>query len=233
MNKPSPGISLTNGYRDRSAAGQVLARRISRDYSQEDPIVLALPRGGISVAREVAETLKAPLHVFVVRKIGLPNQPGVAMGALASGGVKLLDDALIAEAQLSPAVVAAQIAVETAELKRREALYRGERTTPPLEHRAVILVDDGVATGYTMRVCILALRQLNPSHLTVAIPVGAPEPCQLIEGLVDQLICPLRPEPFHAVGLAYDHFPPVTDEDIQADIEAAAQSLKRQKDSKR
>jgi len=141
----------------------------------------------------------------------------------------LMDDDLIARAGIPSWVVAERIADETAELARREALYRGGR--PPLElaNRAIILVDDGVATGYTMRVAIVALRQLSPATLTVAIPVGAPDTCTLLEGLVDELICPLRPQPFLAVGLAYDHFPPVTDDEVRSGIAAVA-DVKAEKD---
>lgn len=220
-------MTPVNRFRDRIEAGQALARTLTEEYHRPDAIVLALPRGGVPVAREIATVLKFPLDVFVVRKIGLPQQPEVAMGALATGSVQLLDDALIAQTQVSPGEVSAVVIKEALELQRRETLYRGVRPPPALANRSIILVDDGVATGYTMRVAILALRKLNPTHLTVAIPVGAPDTCKTIEGLVDELICLVQPDPLHAVGLWYDHFPPVTDEEVQQAIAEAAKVTKR------
>lgn len=215
-----------NRFRDRIEAGQALARTLAEQYHRPDAIVLALPRGGVPVARGIATALKLPLDVFVVRKIGLPQQPEIAMGAIATGSVQLLDEGLIAQGRVSPEAMSAVIIKEALELQRREALYRGVRPPPALADRSVILVDDGVATGYTMRVAILALRKLNPAHLTVAIPVGAPDTCKLIEGLVDELICLVQPEPLHAVGLWYDHFPPVTDEEVQQAIAEVAKVTK-------
>lgn len=215
-----------NRFRDRVEAGQALARHLAENYQRENAIVLALPRGGVPISREIAQALHIPLDVFVVRKIGLPQQSEVAMGALATGGVQLLDDALIAESNVPPAMISFLIMKETQELKRREGLYRGDRAAPELANRPIILVDDGVATGYTMRVAILALRKLKPAHLTVAIPVGAPDTCATIAGLVDELICPLRPTPFLAVGLWYDHFPPVTDEEVRSLIAETAADAK-------
>lgn len=203
-------------YRDRSEAGQSLARHLA-DYAHKDNVlVLGLPRGGVPVGDEVARALGVPLDVFLVRKLGLPDQREIAMGAIASGGAKLLDDELIAEKKLSPQQVAAIVARETLELARREALYRAGR--PPVNARGqtVILVDDGVATGYTMRVAVLALRQLQPAELVVAIPVGAPETCELLASAADKVICPLQPTPFLAVGLWYDSFPQLTDDMVRA-----------------
>jgi putative phosphoribosyl transferase len=222
MNKRVFAMIPANGFRNRTAAGQDLAQHLSDTSHREQIVVLALPRGGVPVAREIAQALDAPLDIFVVRKLGLPGQPEFSMGAIATGGVQLIDDALIAEAKIPAEVVSRLIEQETVELKRREALYRGGRSAPDLANRSIILVDDGVATGYTMRVAILALRQLNPSRLTVAIPIGAPETCALLEGLVDELICPVRPSPFHAVGLWYDHFPAVTDKEVCDGIAEAA-----------
>ena len=220
-----------NRFRDRIEAGQALARHLVERYHRDSAIVLALPRGGVPIGREIAQTMRIPLDVFVVRKIGLPQQTEVAMGAIATGGVQLLDDALIAESKVPEAMISFLIMRESQELKRRETLYRGDRPTPELANRPIILVDDGVATGYTMRVAILALRKLNPSHLTVAIPVGAPDTCATLEGLVDELICPLRPTPFLAVGLWYDHFPPVTDEEVRQGIAEATELAKSHRES--
>jgi putative phosphoribosyl transferase len=216
-------ISMTpvSRFRDRKEAGKALARSLGEHYRRPHPLVLALPRGGVPVGREIAQALHIPLDVFVVRKIAMPEQTEVAIGALATGSVQLLDDALIEEAKI-PASMVSFLIVKDLELQRREDLYRGGRPPPEISERSVILVDDGVATGYTMRVAILALKKLNPAHVTVAIPVGAPETCKTIEGLVDELICLAQPSPLHAVGLWYDHFPPVTDAEVREGIAEAS-----------
>lgn len=216
-------MTLANGYRDRTAAGQALAQHLTRYKNTERTLVLALPRGGVPVARPIALALSSPLDVFMVRKIGLPEVPDSAMGAIATGGVQLMDEAVIAASGISSETVDQLVRKEATELQRREAVYRG--STPPrdVSNQAIILVDDGIATGFTMRVAILALRQLNPASLTIAVPVGAPETCQLLEGLVDELVCPLQPSPFHAVGLWYDHFPRVTDEEVRESISETAE----------
>jgi putative phosphoribosyl transferase len=215
------GPTPANGYRNRTFAGQALAELLAHRAADENLLVLALPRGGVPVAREIAQSLGAPLDVFMVRKVGLPHDPEIAMGAIATGNVQLLDEQLISEAQVPANVVAQQIAKENFELNRREALYRDGR--PPLEiaHRSIVLVDDGIATGYTLRVAILALRQLNPARITVAVPVGAPDACELVAPLVDEFICAIRPTPFHAVGLWYDHFPPVSDDEVKSGLAEA------------
>lgn len=224
MVDPSSVMSMTpvGRFRDRKEAGQALARSLGDHYRRPHPLVLALPRGGVPVGREIAQALQIPLDVFVVRKIAMPEQTEVAIGALATGSVQLLDDALIEEAKIPASMVSFLIVKETLELQRREDLYRGGRPPPEISERSVILVDDGVATGYTMRVAILALKKLNPAHVTVAIPVGAPETCKTIEGLVDELICLAQPSPLHAVGLWYDHFPPVTDAEVREGIAEAS-----------
>lgn len=211
-------MTTVNRYRNRRAAGQVLGGHLHRYADRADALVLALPRGGVPVAAEISRQLHVPLDVFVVRKLGLPGDPEFAMGAIATGGARLLDDSLVAHEHLSPATVAEVVTREAAELERREMLYRGDRPAPMIAGRAVILVDDGVATGYTMRVAVLALRQLHPAELVVAIPVGAPDTCRLLTGAVDNLVCPLQPTPFMAVGLWYDHFPPVSDAEVREDL---------------
>lgn len=215
-------MNPVNRYRDRIDAGQALARWLAVFSGRSDLLILALPRGGVPVALAAAEMLDAPLDVFVVRKLGLPGSEEFAMGAIATGGVKLLDESLIADSGITPEGLAAVVGRETAELERRQAVYRGDR--PPLEvaGRHVILVDDGLATGYTMRVAVLALRRLRPAHVTIAIPVGAPESCAALSSTVDELICPLQPDPFHAVGLWYDHFPTLTDDQVRAWLEPFA-----------
>lgn len=211
-------MTLANGYRDRTAAGQALAQHLTRYKNTERTLVLALPRGGVPVARPIALAVSSPLDVFMVRKIGLPDEPETAIGAIATGGVQLMDEALVAARGISAEVINQLALKETVELQTREAVYRGSTQAREVSNRAIILVDDGIATGFTMRVAILALRQLNPASLTIAVPVGAPETCELLEGLVDELICPLQPSPFHAVGLWYDHFPRVTDDEVRDSI---------------
>jgi putative phosphoribosyl transferase len=212
-----------NRYRDRSEAGQALARQLAAHAGRDDTQVLALPRGGVPVAAEIARALHLPLDIFVVRKIGHPNNPEFAIGAVASGGIQLLDESLVAAEKIPAATIDTIVRRETAELARRETLYRGDHPRPQLDHRRIILVDDGVATGYSLRVAILALQRLHPAHLTVAFPVGAPETCAALASTVDELVCPVQPSPFHAVGLWYDHFPPVSDEEVN---EAVAQTAR-------
>lgn len=201
-------------YRDRREAGQVLAKELY-SYSGANTLVLALPRGGLPVGQEVAKALHAQLDVFLVRKLGHPDRPEFAMGALASGGIQLLDEATIAQEKLADEEVKSVVARESKELARREALYRAGRPPLNVTDRTVILVDDGVATGYTMRVAVLALRQLQPKKLVVAVPVGAPETCTLLETAADAVVCPMQPTPFMAVGLWYDSFPQLSDEKVR------------------
>lgn len=202
-------------YRDRQEAGQALARHLASLTDRDDLIVLALPRGGVPVGREVADALGVPLDIFVVRKLGLPTQPELALGAIASGGVRLLDEVLIREEGISTEMIDALSTAESAELTRREASYREGRPPPDVAGKHVILVDDGVATGYTMRVAVLAVRRLEPARVTVAVPVGAPETCVALATSADQVVCPLQPVPFHAVGVWYDHFPQLTDDQVR------------------
>ncbi|HVU23873.1 MAG TPA: phosphoribosyltransferase [Opitutus sp.] len=212
-------------YHDRIAAGRTLARLLAPHAAGRDPLVLALPRGGVPVGLEIAQALAAPLDVFLVRKLGHPQEEELAIGAIASGGVRLLDRALIAEEQISPAELGRIIHREQAELQRREHLYRAGRPPPAIAGRDVILVDDGIATGYSIRVAALALAQLHPARITIAVPVGPPEPCAALAGEVDEFLCPLQPTAFHAVGLWYDHFPAVSDEEVQAGLAAASRAL--------
>ncbi len=212
-----------NRYRDRSEAGQALARHLA-SHVHDNTLVLALPRGGVLVAAEITRALDLPLDVFLVRKIGHPSNPELAIGAIASGGVQLLDDSLIAAEGIPKEVVTDIITRESAELRRREALYRGERPPPDLAHRRLILVDDGLATGYSLRVAVLALQHVRPPHITVAVPVGAPDSCATLAAAVDELVCPVQPNPFHAVGLWYDHFPAVSDDQVREITHAAATS---------
>lgn len=216
-------MNLFNGFNDRREAGRILAAHVAEQArTGDDALVLALPRGGVPVAREVARTLDAELDVFVVRKIGAPGHEEYAVGALASGGFRLLNDEAIAQLGIVDREIAAATERETRELRRREALYRAGRPPIRAAGRTVILVDDGLATGSSMRVAIRAVRDQHPRELVVAVPVGAPETCAEIEHEADALVCPLRPEAFHAVGQWYRDFAATSDEEVRECLEAAA-----------
>ena len=206
-------------FRDRRDAGQRLASELHTYAGRPDVIILALPRGGVPVGFEIAKALHLPLDVFVVRKLGLPWQEELAMGALASGGVRVLDEELIRVARVSEADLDRVTSVEQAELTRREKRYRGERPFPNLRGKTVILVDDGLATGSTMRAAVTALRKEEPHSVIVAVPVAAPETCDAFHDIADDIICAETPEPFHAVGLWYDDFSQTTDDEVHALLE--------------
>jgi predicted phosphoribosyltransferase len=192
---------MTTTFRDRADAGRRLAARLARYAERDDVIVLALPRGGVPVGYEVARSLNVPLDVFVVRKLGIPWHEELAMGALASGGVRLLNDDIIEAAGVQPVEVNAVTRREQAELERRELRYRGDRKFPDLRGKTVILVDDGLATGSTMRVAVKALRNEGPHRVVVAVPVAAIETCAAFRDVADEIVCELTPEPFAAVGV--------------------------------
>jgi putative phosphoribosyl transferase len=201
-------------YRDRVDAGRQLARLLTHYANRPNVIVLALPRGGVPVAAEVARALNAPLDIFLVRKLGLPSHPELAMGAIAEGNAVVLNEDVIASFGI-PTDTVEQVEVrERAELVRRERLYRGTRKAPPLEGRTVILIDDGLATGSTVEAAILALRSLKPARIVVATPVGAAESCDRIGLLADELVCARTPEIFSAVGQWYSNFAETTDEEV-------------------
>jgi predicted phosphoribosyltransferase len=206
-------------FRDRRDAGQWLAADLHAYAGRPDVIVLALPRGGVPVGYEVAATLGAPLDVFVVRKLGLPGHDELAMGALASGGVRVLDEELIRLARVTPAEISRVTTAEQAELERRERRYRGDRPFPDLRGKTAVLVDDGLATGSTMRAAVTALRIEGPTRIVVAVPVAAPETRDALKTLADDVICAATPEPFHAVGLWYDDFSQTTDDEVRELLE--------------
>lgn len=212
---------MVSRFRNRREAGRRLAAELSRYASRADAIVLALPRGGVPVGYEVAAALHVPLDVFVVRKLGLPEHEELAMGALARGGVRILDEDLIRAARVSEGDVARVTAAEAAELERRERQYRGDRPFPDLTGKTVILVDDGLATGATMRAAITALRQEGPGRVVVAVPVAAPQTCEAFRDIADEVVCAATPEPFRAVGLWYEDFSQTTDEEVRALLERA------------
>src|SRR3984893_6185189 len=206
---PKPGL-----FRDRSEAGRLLAAKLTAYANRPDVLVLGLPRGGVPVAYEVAQALGAPLDVFVVRKLGVPGYEELAMGAVATGGVRVLNDQLVKRLGIPSAVIDAVAAREQQELTRRERLYREGRPPPTVRGRTVILVDDGLATGATMRAAIEALRQLQPARIVVAVPTASPESCEEMRAVADDVICAITPEPFHAVGLWYQDFVQTTDEEV-------------------
>jgi predicted phosphoribosyltransferase len=205
-------------FRDRRHAGRVLARLLGHLRERPGLLVLALPRGGVAVGFEVAHALQAPLDVFVVRKLGYPGHEEYAMGAIATGGVQVLNPDTAA---VPPAVVARVAARERVELERREQLYRGGHPAPQLQGRTVIVVDDGLATGSTMRAAVQAIGRQQPSYVCVAVPVGAQQTCERLRAEADEVVCAAMPATFRAVGLGYDEFPQASDGEVRTLLEAA------------
>src|SRR5712671_4783298 len=209
--RAKPGL-----FRDRREAGRLLAEKLADYADRSDVLVLALPRGGVPVADEVARALGAPLDVFVVRKLGVPGSEELAMGAVATGGVRVLNDQLVNRLGIPDHLIDAVAVREGQELARRERLYRGGRPLLDVRDRTVILVDDGLATGATMHAAIAALRQLYPARIVVAVPTASPETCEEMRAEADDVICAVTPEPFHAVGRWYQDFSQTTDEEVGA-----------------
>ena len=201
---------------DRRHAGRELAKLLPGGLTMTDPVVLALPRGGVPVAYEIARGLGAPLDVFLVRKLGTPGHPELAMGAIASGGIRVLNEDVVNALGVTPEQIDAVARREQSELERREAAYRKGRTLPSLSGRTVILVDDGLATGSTMRAAVEAVKQQSPASVVVAVPVGAPDTCSALRGLADEVVCLRTPSPFSAVGQWYRDFSQTTDEEVNA-----------------
>jgi predicted phosphoribosyltransferase len=202
-------------FKDRLDAGRQLATRLSKYANRTDVLVLALPRGGVPVASEVAGQLHVPFDVFLVRKLGVPAHPELAMGAIAEGGVEVLSDELIREIGIPKSLVQ-QVAVrEKMELDRRDAMYRRGRARPEVRGHTVIVVDDGLATGSSMQAAVIALRRLEPARIVVAVPVGAKETCERLAQLADDVVCAMTPEPFQAVGLWYQQFAQTTDDEVR------------------
>ncbi|PHJ53551.1 phosphoribosyl transferase [Nostoc linckia z18] len=202
-------------FKNRRFAGQVLAQELAAYVNRSDVVVLGLPRGGVPVAFEVAQALNAPLDVLVVRKLGVPDREELAMGAIAPGGVRILNTNIINMVNISDEVIARVAVQEERELQRRENLYRGQRPFPDLHGRTVILVDDGLATGATMWAAVVAVRKHQPAAIVIAVPVAAAETCQQLETEVDQIACVSSPSPFYSVGLWYENFPQTTDEEVR------------------
>lgn len=211
-------------FKDRNQAGALLAERLAALGYDRQPnlLVFGLPRGGVPVAFQVARRLGAPLDVWVVRKLGTPGHEELAMGAIASGGGRVLNQEIVDSLQVSADTLAAVEQQQRAELQRRERLYRGNRPFPDLKGKTVLLVDDGLATGATMKAAIAAARQHHPARLVVAVPVAPPDTVAEIQALVDEVVCLETPAFFQAVGLWYEHFPQISDEEVLALLQAAS-----------
>jgi putative phosphoribosyl transferase len=208
-------------YRDRTEAGQILARRLRNLVLDSNPLVLALPRGGVPVAFEIAQALHADLDSFLVRKIGVPGQEELAMGAIASGGTRVLNESLIRQMGISSAVIERVTAHEVKEIERRERLYRGGRPALPVKGRTVILVDDGLATGASMLAAVRAVQAQEPQRMIVAVPIASRQACEEFRQYVDDVICAETPEPFYAVGAWYEDFSQISDAEVQRLLQQA------------
>jgi putative phosphoribosyl transferase len=208
-------VVSTQPFRDRAEAGELLAAKLTAYRDRDDVVVLALPRGGVPVAREVARALGVPFDVYVVRKLGVPGHEELAMGAIASGGVRQVNRDVVDALGIPASVIDAVAAREQVELERREQDYRGDRGPLALTNKTVILVDDGLATGSTMRAAVMAVRQQQPARVIVAVPVGAASTCADLATEADDVVCVRTPDPFVAVGLWYRDFTPTTDHEVR------------------
>lgn len=208
-------------FDDRLDAGRKLARELADYEDREDVIILALPRGGVPVAYPVAEQLNAPLDIFLVRKLGVPGREELAMGAIASGGVRVLNETVVDALDIPQRVIDAVAEKEKTEMERRERAYRGDRPAPSLEGRTAILVDDGLATGSTMRAAVVGLKARDPAAVIVAVPTASPETCEMFEDEVHEIICAVTPHPFYGVGFWYEDFSQTTDEEVRTYLERA------------
>jgi putative phosphoribosyl transferase len=202
-------------FHDRTQAGQILATQLTEYANRDDVWVLGLPRGGIPIAYEIAQALNLPLDICLVRKLGVPSQPELAMGAIAPGGVMILNHEIIKALGVSKPALEQVIEEETQELERRDHVYRGDRLEPDVTGKTVILVDDGIATSSTLRAAIATLRQKNPEAIVVAVPVAAMAACESLSLIVDKLVCLTLPEPLQSIGMWYVDFSQTSDEEVQ------------------
>ena len=209
-------------FEDRFDAGRFLARQLQHHAGNPNVVVLALPRGGVPVAFEIARAIDAPLDVFVVRKLGAPGYEELAMGAIATGGVRVFNEEVIQHLGVSQSWIEATIREQEEELRRREEAYRGDRLPAELQGHTVILVDDGLATGASMRAAVRALRQRHPAAITVAVPIGSLDTCDQFRPEVEEIVCARTPEPFHAVGAWYQDFTQTTDDEVRELLDRAA-----------
>ncbi len=213
--------------KNRRAAGRQLVASLNDVQGRDDLLVLGLPRGGIPVAYEIAVALDAPLDACIVRKLGMPEHEELAMGAIATGNVRVLNDVVIREGQIPQAAIDAVTAREQQELNRRERLYRGLRPIPDIRDRTIVLVDDGLATGTTMRAAVETIRPLGPREIIVAVPVSSRDVCRAFARIVDRIVCGETPEPFHSIGQWYEDFAPTSDEEVRVLL---AESQRQQAD---
>jgi len=214
---------MEGAFPDRAEAGRVLATKLSRYAGSDDVIVLGLPRGGVPVAYEVAQSLRVPLDVFMVRKLGVPGFEELAVGAIASGGVRVLNEDVVRALPNADEIIDAVTERENLELERREQQYRSNRPAPEISGRTVILIDDGLATGATMRAAVKALRQREAARIVVAVPVGPPDTCKEFEDVADEVVCASAPEFFQAVGQYYEDFSQTSDDEVRDLLARAAE----------
>jgi putative phosphoribosyl transferase len=214
-------MPVTPLFRDRTEAGRILARRLKAVVADSDALVLALPRGGVPVGFEIAQALQADLDVFLVRKLGVPGQEELAMGAIASGGIRVLNESLIQYLEISPSTIERITAREQDEIERRERAYRDGRPALPITNRTVILVDDGLATGASMLAAARAVRAQKPKRIIVAVPVASRDACEEFRRHVDDVICAETPEPFYSVGSWYEDFSQTSDSEVRELLERA------------
>ena len=206
---------MARRFRDRSEAGRILAEKLAAYANRPDVLVLALPRGGVPVGFEVARALNVPLDIFLVRKLGVPGHEELAMGAIASGGVRVLNDDVVRHLRIPDEIIVTVAKKEQQELERRESAYRGDRASPEIRDRTIILIDDGLATGSTMRAAAEALRKQQPDKVIVAVPIASPETCDEFRTEVDEIVCARTPQPFYSVGIWYEDFSQTSDEEVR------------------